>query len=91
MKTASFSHCRPLTLAAWALLAAAGLVAGCSDYYNDGSNVGAYNVQYGDKYYGSGVYSSWGYGGNPYYGGGYGGGAIIVTPPPPSAPRPMPH
>jgi len=89
MKARAFSFRRLLSVALWALLAAAGLTA-CSDYVSDGSDVGSMNVVYGDTYYGSGVYSSWGYSGYPYYGYG-GGGAVIVSPPRPSAPRPTPH
>jgi len=72
-----------------ALCAAAALLAGCSgtDYSNYRSD-DMYESS-GSFSYGVGVYNSWGYYGNPYYGGG--GGAIIVTPPRPNVPRPMPR
>jgi hypothetical protein len=91
MKASALFFRRPLVLAASIVLAAAGLVAGCSDYTTYGDDVGR-NVVYGASYSGSGVYTGWGYAGNPYYGPGYGygGGTIIVTPPPPSGPRPTP-
>ena len=90
MEATTSTFRRPLAVIAWGLLAAISLMAGCSDYVSDGSDVGSMNVVYGDTYYGSGAYSSWGYYGSPYYGYG-GGGAVIVSPPRPSAPRPTPH
>jgi len=78
------THPRPT--AVLALLAVAGVVAGCTgtDYSGSSSSSGSF-------YYGVGVYDSWGYYGNPYYGYGGGGAVIIATPPRPSQPIARPR
>ena len=76
--------------AVWVLLAVAAVYAGCTSYPtyvggNDDMNVN------GSFTYGVGVYDSWGYYGNPYYGYGGGGAVIITTPPRPVQPIARPR
>lgn len=77
-----FRHPRQATLLG--LLAVSGLFSGCGNDYSNYTDPGSSG---GSFHYSVGVYDSWGYYGNPYYGG---GGTVIVTPPRPSNPRPTP-
>jgi len=78
MKHSSLNFRRVLPFTAGVLLAVAALVAGCNDYPTYASSNDSMDVN-GSFYYGAGVYNSWGYSGNPYYGYG-GGGAVIIAP-----------
>jgi hypothetical protein len=89
MKISPSNLRRVLPVTAGLLLAVGALLAGCSDYptyTSSGSDVDV-NASF---YYGAGVYDSWGYYGNPYYGYG-GGGAVIVAPGRPAGPHVSPR
>jgi hypothetical protein len=86
MKSISSIFRQPRSVALLALLAVAGLLAACGNDYSDYTSTGNSSSS-ASFYYGVGVYDSWGYYGNPYYGGG--GGTVIVTPPRPPMQRPV--